>query len=73
MSVFPCQLPSDAYFDDPAANIDRANEEHVLNLALAKETILRVLDWITRGGINQCGLRSYIVMLFICPERLPCK
>ena len=73
MSSFPYHLPPGAYFDDPAANIDRAKEEHMYNLAVAREFVSRFGEWILRGGLHQVGFRCYIVLCCVCPQLLPCK
>ncbi len=73
--IMPRHLPPDAYFEDPAANIDPAPRDDSLVFALAGDGIARVQEWITRGrgGAKQRGLRSDLVTLCICPHLLPCN
>lgn len=73
MNGLPHIPPPGSYFDDPAANIDRAKEERMLNLAVAREFVHRFGNWILLGGREQVGFRCYIAFCLVCPEQLPCK
>ncbi len=66
-------LPAGGYFDDPAANLDREKNERALYLALVCETVIRIFEWILRGGVKQRSLRFHLVALRLCPQLLPCK
>jgi hypothetical protein len=66
-------LPANAYFDDPAANLDRSVSNLNSAFALAGFGITRIQEWITRGKAKQRGLRSDLVTLCICPQMLACK
>jgi len=70
--IMPRRLPRDAFFDDPAANLDHTVSNLGLAFALAGIGITRVQEWITRGKAKQRGLRSDLVTLCICPQMLPC-
>ena len=71
--IVPRRLPSDACFDDPAANLDHEVSNLGVSFALAGIGITRVQEWITRGKAKQRGLRSDLVTLCICPQMLPCE
>jgi hypothetical protein len=71
-------MPPDAYFDDPAEKIDRADRvesETSLMRSLASGALTCMVEWITRGrgGITNRALRADIVVLSIKPEYLPTK
>jgi hypothetical protein len=65
--------PAGSYFDDPAANLDREQNDDALANALTKLEVIRFYEWINRGDARQRGLRSDLVSLCICPQLLPCK
>ena len=67
------RYPTGSYFDDPAANLDRSQNNEALADALTKLEITRFYEWINRGDARQRGLRSDLVSLCICPQLLPCK
>jgi len=76
--IMPRHMPPDAYFDDPADKLDRADRaesDRNLALALASGGLTCVGEWITRGrgGVTHRALRADIVLLCICPQFLPCK
>ena len=71
--IVPRRLPTDACFDDPAANLDHEVGNLRVAFALAGIGITRVQEWITRGKAKQRGLRSDLVTLCICPQMLPCE
>jgi hypothetical protein len=76
--IMPRHMPPDAYFDDPAEKIDRADQaesQRKLTCALASDALTRFGEWITRGrsGVKNRALRTDIVLLSITPEFLPCK
>ena len=74
--IKPRHMPPDAYWDDPAENLDRP-ESNVRDLAFVFAGALhaRINEWITRGrgGVKQRALRSDISLLCICPELFKCK
>jgi hypothetical protein len=65
--------PAGSYFDDPAANLDRGQNDDALADALTKLEVIRFYEWINRGDARQRALRSDLVSLCICPQLLPCK
>jgi hypothetical protein len=65
--------PAGSYFDDPAANLDRAQNDDALASALTKLEVIRFYEWINRGDARQRALRSDLVSLCLCPQLLPCK
>jgi hypothetical protein len=65
--------PMGSYFDDPTANLDRAQSDDALASALTKLEVIRFYEWINRGDARQRGLRSDLVSLCLCPQLLPCK
>jgi hypothetical protein len=67
------RLPAESYFDDPAANLDRAQDDDALATALTRLEVIRFYEWINRGDARQRALRSDLVSLCICPQLLPCK
>ena len=76
--IRPRHMPPDAYFDDPAEKIDRADRvesETSLMRSLASGALTCMVEWITRGrgGVTNRALRADIVVLSIKPEYLPTK
>jgi len=75
--IMPRNMPPDAYMDDPAETIDRADHaesEEKLRSALASGALTCIGEWITRGrgGVTNRAFRADIVLLSISPQFLPC-
>jgi hypothetical protein len=75
--IMPRNMPPDAYMDDPAETIDRADQaesEEKLRSALASGALTCIGEWITRGrgGVTNRAFRADIVLLSISPQFLPC-
>jgi hypothetical protein len=52
---------------------DEEPEAQALAFTLAGETLIRVFDWVVRGGVEQRSLRLHLAVLCLCPQILPCK
>jgi hypothetical protein len=71
--IRPRYLPPDAYFDDPAANLDRPAGDEPSHFAMAGHGLTRIKEWAARGNTRQRALRHDLVTLCMCPQFLPCK
>ncbi len=71
--IRPRHLPSDAYLDDPVSRLDREIDAQAQAFTMARETLIRVFDWIVQGDVSQRSLRFHLVILCISPRLLPCK
>lgn len=71
--IMPRHMPSDAYFDDPAAKLDSLASVQPSSFTLASHGITRIKEWATRGKAKQRALRHDLVTLCLCPQMLPCK
>lgn len=71
--IAPRHMPADAYIDDPSTKLDHLECIEELSKKLASESLVRVFAWIMQGKIEQRSLRFHIVVLYICPQLIPCK